>query len=202
MGGPTEDLVSDLAERVNAEEISVREAAQLATGVLIAGHETTANMISLSIAALLDHPDQLALLRDAEENEGPEGVAAAVEELMRISTSSRPASAASPSRTSRSAARPSAPVRASSSTWPRRTGTPVSSTTRTSWTCCAMRAHAWLRLGRHQCVGQQLARMELQIVLPTLFRRIPSLRLAVPVEQLPFKHDALAYGIYQLPVTW
>jgi cytochrome P450 len=51
-------------------------------------------------------------------------------------------------------------------------------------------------------VGQQLARMELQIVLPTLFRRVPTLRLAVPVEQLPFKHDALAYGIYELPVTW
>jgi cytochrome P450 len=60
-------LVSDLAERVNAEEISVREAAQLATGVLIAGHETTANMLSLSVAALLEHPDQLALLRNAED---------------------------------------------------------------------------------------------------------------------------------------
>lgn len=63
---PTEDLVGDLAERVNAEELSVREAAQLATGVLIAGHETTANMISLAIVALLEHPDQLALLRDTE----------------------------------------------------------------------------------------------------------------------------------------
>jgi cytochrome P450 len=51
-------------------------------------------------------------------------------------------------------------------------------------------------------VGQQLARMELQIVLPTLFRRIPTLRLAVPPDDLPFKHDSLAYGIYELPVTW
>src|SRR6201996_5699715 len=64
---PSEDLVSDLAERVNAEELSVREAAQLATGVLIAGHETTANMLSLSVAALLEHPDQLALMRDADD---------------------------------------------------------------------------------------------------------------------------------------
>jgi hypothetical protein len=39
-------------------------------------------------------------------------------------------------------------------------------------------------------------------VLHTLFRRIPTLRLAVPMDQLPFKHDALAYGIYELPVTW
>jgi cytochrome P450 len=56
--------------------------------------------------------------------------------------------------------------------------------------------------GRHQCVGQQLARAELQIVLPTLFRRIPTLRLAVSVDEVPFKHDRLAYGVYELPVTW
>jgi cytochrome P450 len=44
--------------------------------------------------------------------------------------------------------------------------------------------------------------MELQIVLHTLLRRIPTLRLAVPIDELPFKHDALAYGIYELPVAW
>src|SRR6201996_6197014 len=80
MGSPSEDLVSDLAERVNAEEISVREATQLALGVLIAGHETTANMISLSIAALLEHPDQRQVLCD---NDDPKVIATAVEELMR-----------------------------------------------------------------------------------------------------------------------
>ena len=51
-------------------------------------------------------------------------------------------------------------------------------------------------------MGQQLARMELQIVLPTLFRRIPALRLAVPIDELPCKHDPRAYGLYELPVTW
>ena len=62
--------------------------------------------------------------------------------------------------------------------------------------------HVAFGYGRHQCVGQQLARMELQIVLPTLFKRIPDLELAVPMTDLPFKHDALAYGLYELPVTW
>jgi cytochrome P450 len=62
--------------------------------------------------------------------------------------------------------------------------------------------HVGFGYGRHQCVGQQLARMELQIVLHTLLRRIPTLRLAVPIDELPFKHDALAYGIYELPVRW
>ena len=80
MDDPGENLVSDLAERVKVGEITDREAAQLATGVLIAGHETTAGQIAVSVVALLEHPDQLALLRDAED---PKVVAAAVEELMR-----------------------------------------------------------------------------------------------------------------------
>ena len=62
--------------------------------------------------------------------------------------------------------------------------------------------HVGFGYGRHQCVGQQLARMELQIVLRTLLRRIPALRLAAPIADPPFKHDALAYGLYELPVTW
>jgi cytochrome P450 len=56
--------------------------------------------------------------------------------------------------------------------------------------------------GRHQCVGQQLARAELQIVFHTLLRRIPTMRLAIPFDEVPFKHDRLAYGVYELPVTW
>ncbi|KKD06304.1 hypothetical protein TN53_19260 [Streptomyces sp. WM6386] len=56
--------------------------------------------------------------------------------------------------------------------------------------------------GPHQCVGQQLARVELHVVFSTLFRRIPTLRLAVDVSELKFKEDSQAYGIYELPVTW
>src|SRR6201993_5017065 len=67
METPAEDAVSDLAERVKAGEIDVREAAQLGTGLLIAGHETTANMIGLGVLALLEHPDQLAVIRDTED---------------------------------------------------------------------------------------------------------------------------------------
>src|ERR1700731_924944 len=52
------DAVSDLAERVKAAELSVKEAAQLGTGLLIAGHETTANMIGLGVLALLQYPEQ------------------------------------------------------------------------------------------------------------------------------------------------
>lgn len=200
MQDPSEDLVSDLAERVNAEELSVREAAQLSTGVLIAGHETTANMISLSVAALLDHPDQLELLRDSDD---PKFIANAVEELMRylsiIQTGQRRIAledievGGETIRAGEGIILDVAPANWDTRQFPdpdrlelRREDGP----------------HVGFGYGRHQCVGQQLARMELQIVLPTLLRRIPTMRLAVPSQDLPFKHDALAYGLYELPVTW
>src|SRR5271170_12317 len=200
MEDPTEDLVGDLAERVNAEELSVREAAQLATGVLIAGHETTANMISLAIVALLEHPGQLALLRDTDD---PKFIAAAVEELMRylsiIQTGQRRIAiedievGGETIRAGEGIILDVAPANWDTRQFPdpdrldlnREDG-----------------PHVGFGYGRHQCVGQQLARMELQIVLPTLLRRIPTLRLAVPRDELPFKHDALAYGLYELPVVW
>ena len=178
MENPTEDLVGDLAERVNAEELSVREAAQLATGVLIAGHETTANMISLAIVALLEHPDQLALLRDTDD---PKVIATAVEELMRylsiIQTGQRRIAIEDIEigdeviRAGEGIILDVPPANWDARRYPnpdqldlQREDNP----------------HVGFGYGRHQCVGQQLARMELQIVLHTLLRRIPTLRLAVP----------------------
>ncbi len=200
MEDPTEDLVGDLAERVNAEELSVREAAQLATGVLIAGHETTANMISLAIVALLEHPDQLALLRDTDDQKA---IATAVEELMRylsiIQTGQRRVAiedidiAGEVIRAGEGIILDIPPAN-----WDSRQFADADQLDLQRQD----NAHVGFGYGRHQCVGQQLARMELQIVLHTLLRRIPTLRLASPVEQLPFKHDALAYGLYELPVTW
>uniref|UniRef100_UPI0016615645 cytochrome P450 n=1 Tax=Nonomuraea sp. SYSU D8015 TaxID=2593644 RepID=UPI0016615645 len=64
------------------------------------------------------------------------------------------------------------------------------------------RHHVAFGYGVHQCLGQNLARAELEIAFSTLFRRIPTLRVAVPVDDLPYKHGNLAYGIHELPVTW
>jgi cytochrome P450 len=193
-------LAKYIANLVNAEEISVREATQLALGVLIAGHETTANMISLSIAALLEHPDQRALLRDADD---PKVIATAVEELMRylsiIQTGQRRIAVedievgGQTIRAGEGIILDVAPAN-----WdPRQFPNPDR--------LDLLREdgpHVGFGYGRHQCVGQQLARMELQIVLPALLRRVPTLRLAVPLDDLPFKHDTLAYGVYELPVIW
>ena len=54
----------------------------------------------------------------------------------------------------------------------------------------------------HQCIGQNLARAELQIALSTLVRRLPGLRLAVPAEQLRFMNDQEIYGMHELPIAW
>ena len=56
--------------------------------------------------------------------------------------------------------------------------------------------------GPHQCLGQSLARAELDIVYRTLFTRLPGLRLAGPLADLPVKDDGFVYGLYELPVTW
>jgi cytochrome P450 len=64
------------------------------------------------------------------------------------------------------------------------------------------RQHMAFGFGPHQCVGQQLARAEMVIAFRTLFQRIPTLKLAVDIDEIPFKNDRLAYGVYELPVTW
>ena len=199
-GEGTEDAVSDLAERVNAGEISVKEAAQLGTGLLIAGHETTANMIGIGVLALLDNPEQAALLRDSDD---PRFIANAVEELMRylsiIQNGQRRIAiedieiGGETIRAGEGIILDLAPANWDAAAYPEPDKLDL-----------ARDAGQQLGFGygRHQCVGQQLARAELQIVFHTLLRRIPTLKLAVPFDEVPFKHDRLAYGVYELPVTW
>jgi cytochrome P450 len=62
--------------------------------------------------------------------------------------------------------------------------------------------HMSFGFGIHRCLGQGLARIELQIVFRKLFERFPNLRLAEPFETLPFKYDSQIYGLYRLPVAW
>jgi cytochrome P450 len=201
MENPAEDAVSDLAERVKAGELSVKEAAQLGTGLLIAGHETTANMIGLGALALLENPDQAAVLRDTDD---PNVIANAVEELLRylsiIQNGQRRVAmedieiAGEVIRAGEGIIIDNAPANWDASEF--------SEPDRLYLHRSGAGQHIAFGYGRHQCVGQQLARAELQIVFHTLLRRIPTLELAVPIEDVPLKHDRLAYGVYELPVTW
>jgi cytochrome P450 len=201
MENPAEDAVSDLAERVKAGELSVKEAAQLGTGLLIAGHETTANMIGLGALALLQYPEQAAVLRDTDD---PKVIANAVEELLRylsIIQNGQRRIAAEDIEIAGEVIRAGEGI--------------IIDLAPANWDANAFAEperlylhrsgagqHVAFGYGRHQCVGQQLARAELQIVFHTLLRRIPTLELAVPIEDVPLKHDRLAYGVYELPVTW
>ncbi|MDT7754587.1 MAG: hypothetical protein QOH27_485 [Mycobacterium sp.] len=199
-GEGTEDAVSDLAERVTAGEISVKEAAQLGTGLLIAGHETTANMIGIGVLALLENPEQAALLRDSDD---PKFIANAAEELMRylsiIQNGQRRIAiedidiGGETIRGGEGIIIDLAPANWDANAYPE--------PDKVDFTRDAGQELGF-GFGRHQCVGQQLARAELQIVFQTLLRRIPTLQLAIPLDAVPFKHDRLAYGVYELPVTW
>jgi cytochrome P450 len=201
MESPAEDAVSDLAERVKAGELSIKEAAQLGTGLLIAGHETTANMIGLGVLALLRYPDQAAVLRETDD---PKVVANAVEELLRylsiIQNGQRRVAAEDIDIAGEVIrAGDGIIIDLAPANWDAQE---FAEPDRLYLHRSGAGQHVAFGYGRHQCVGQQLARAELQIVFHTLFRRIPALELAVPIDEIPFKHDRLAYGVYELPVTW
>jgi cytochrome P450 monooxygenase len=64
------------------------------------------------------------------------------------------------------------------------------------------RHHVAFGYGVHQCLGQNLVRIEMETAYRRLFERIPGLRLAVPAEELPFKYDGVLCGLHALPVRW
>ncbi len=66
----------------------------------------------------------------------------------------------------------------------------------------AENSHLAFGHGIHQCIGHNLARTEVRIALPALLRRFPKLRLAVPREELRMRDAMHIYGPHRLPVTW
>jgi len=64
------------------------------------------------------------------------------------------------------------------------------------------RGHLGFGYGVHQCIGQNLARVEMQVAFATLARRLPGLRLAAAPDELRFKGESDIYGLKALPVTW
>jgi cytochrome P450 len=197
---PADDLLSGLATRVRAGELTRTEAAQMGVLLLIAGHETTANMIALGTLALLEHPDQLALLRDGAD---PALVASAVEELLRylnITHNGRRRLALEDIEIAGETIHAGEGLIMANDV-ANRDPAIFPDGDRLDLTRDAHR-HVAFGFGVHQCLGQPLARLELQVVYSTLYRRIPTLALATDVEKIPFKHDGSVYGVYELPVTW
>ncbi|WP_405907190.1 cytochrome P450 [Streptomyces sp. NBC_00828] len=196
---PGEDLLSDIAARMRAGDLTRMEASLLGVLLLGAGHETSANMIALGVLALLEHPDQLAVVRDTDD---PKVIANATEELLRYLTVVHSGQrrlaledieiGGQIVRAGEGVIIPGATGNWEAGHFP---GPERLDVTRDA------RRHMAFGFGIHQCLGQPLARLELQIAYRTLFRRIPELRLAVGLEKVPFK-DGIVYGVHELPVTW
>jgi cytochrome P450 len=196
---PGDDLLSrQIAQQRQEGTLDHAGLVSMAFLLLTAGHETTANMISLGVTGLLTHPGQLALIT-ADPGKTP----MATEELLRYFTIadtvvSRVATEDVQIGDVTIRAGEGVVVSGLSANWdPAEFENPADLNVERG-----ARHHLAFGFGPHQCLGQNLARMELQIVFDTLFRRIPTLRLAAPVEDLPFKADAIIYGLDELPVTW
>ncbi|MFJ7998631.1 cytochrome P450 [Streptomyces sp. NPDC096310] len=197
---PGDDVLSEMGGRVKAGEMSRTEAVHMGVAMLIAGHETTATMISLGTLALLQHPDQLALLRETDE---PKVVANAVDEVLRyltiVQTGVRRVAKAD-------IEIGGVVIKAGdgmifdlhAANWDPEA---FPEAQRLDLTRPA-RTHQAFGYGPHQCLGQNLARLELQVVYSTLYRRIPTLRLDAPIEELEFDHTGTTYGVHSLPVAW
>jgi cytochrome P450 len=201
LADPGDDLLSRLAtERVRTGELTRHDLAAVGRLLLVAGHETTANMIALGTLALLQHPAQIAALRDSQD---PALVAGAVEELLRylsIVHSGRRRLALADIEIGGQVVRAGEGLimandiaNRDESVFPGAGRLDVHRDAR---------QHVAFGFGVHQCLGQPLARVELQVVYSTLYRRVPTLTLAADLREIPFKHDGLVYGVYELPVTW
>jgi len=198
---PDDALISRLIREYLPTGELTRETIAMNSFILLnAGHETTANMIGLGTLALLENPDTLARVRDTDD---PKVISGAVEELLRYLTIVH-------SLVARVAKEDieigDTLVRAGEGlimNLPAANRDPAFlddpdtlDIDRNS------RGHMAFGHGVHQCLGQTLARAELEIALPTLLRRLPNLRLAVPIEQIRFRGDMSIYGVHELPVVW
>ncbi|MFC4375627.1 cytochrome P450 [Nocardia halotolerans] len=191
---PGDDILSDLARD---PDLDIEELVGIAFLLLLAGHETTANMLALGTFALLEHPEQAAALRA-----DPELVPDAVDELLRylsvadifyryatedIELCGETIGKGSTVVVSLLAANRD----------PARFHDPD-----TLDVYRRARGHTAFGHGVHQCLGQQLARIEMRAGFTGLLRRFPTLELAVAANAVPLRTDMNIYGVHELPVTW
>ncbi|MEH1098098.1 cytochrome P450 [Micromonospora sp. CPCC 205561] len=197
---PTDDLLGAMVRARDADDrLAEEEVVRLAAGLLAAGHETTVTQIPNFVYVLLTHPDEWERLT-AE----PSLVPAAVEELMRFvplgASSAFARYALEDVELGGVLVHAGEPVVVSIAS-ANRDETVFPEPDRLDLTRQA-NPHLGFGHGVHHCVGAQLARMELQVVLETLIGRTPNLRLAVPESELPWKSGLLVRGLLALPVSW
>jgi cytochrome P450 PksS len=197
-GSPRGDLVSALTRAEEAgDKLSEDEVVAMVGLLLVAGHETTVNLIGNSMLALLEHPDQMEKLRN-----NPTLINLAVEEFLRYSS----------------------PVEMATERFAREDLTIAGVTICRGEMVFAVIAsanrderqfpnpdtlditrepnrHLAFGLGNHFCLGAPLARLEAEIAITTLIRRYPHLRIAVPTSSLRWRSGLLLRGLESLPVS-
>ena len=195
---PDDGLISGLLEaNEDGDSLSDDEVIAMIFLLMLAGHDTTANLIGSSAVALMEHPDQAERWRDE-----PELTTSAVEELLRFTTPV-------PCGTARTLLED---VSIEGTTMPK--GSKVMgmiiSANRDEAVFDGPDAldlgrdpnrHLTFAFGKHFCLGNQLARLEGQIAIGALVRRFPHMRLAVPRDRLEYKPVQALRGFRALPVT-
>ncbi len=189
---PQDDLITGLVQVEEAgDKLDPQELISMVFLLLVAGHETTVNLLGNGMLALLQHPDQKQMLK-----QNPDLIRTAVDELLRFD----------------------GPVGVSTMRWaledvefhgqmvvasllaanrdPSAFENPdMLDITRTP------NKHLAFGNGIHYCVGAPLARMEGAVAFNTLLKRLPNLALAVDSDQLEWNKTILLHGMKSMPVT-
>ncbi|MBD0671375.1 cytochrome P450 [Streptomyces sp. CBMA156] len=191
---PTDDVLSDLTD----SDLTDEELKGISLILLAAGLDTTANMLALGTFALLRNPEQLAALRA-----DPSLTGRAVEELLRYLSVAKTFMRTAledvelGGRTVRAGERLILSYNTANRDPDRFPDPHALDLHRQNG------GHLAFGHGIHQCLGQQLARVEMQVAFPALLDRFPTLRLAVPPEDVALRPEiADIYGVKSLPVTW
>jgi cytochrome P450 len=195
-----DDLLSALiTARDEHDKLSEGELVEMCITLLTAGHETTASQIPNMVYVLLRRPAALDQLRDK-----PELIPAAVEELMRWIPLTDGATFARYAKEDTEvggvlvrAGEPVLAVLVAANRDPSVFPEPDE----IDFTRAEL-PHVGFGHGVHHCLGAPLARLELQVALSTLLRRLPGLRLAVPEDEVPWKPGRLVRAPLHLPVAW
>lgn len=187
-----------VAEQVRPGHLSREGAAGMGAALLVAGHHTTASMISVGLLVLLQNPQQLAALKADRTLIGD-----TVEELLRyvsIAHHHVPRAALEDVEVGGQLIRAGEGV---ISSIPAANRDPeVFPDPETFDIHNNARMHLAFGFGAHQCIGQALARLEMEIAFDTLLRRLPDLQLAIPANDIQFNFDDMIWGVKSLPVTW
>jgi cytochrome P450 len=194
---PGEDILGMLV-REHGAELTDDELIGVAGLLLLAGHETTSNMLGLGSLALLRHPDQLTAVRDDPDAAGP-----AVEELLRwlsivhsaipritttdVEVAGMPIPAGQLVLVSLPSGNRDPDFIDSAEILDIRRGAP---------------GHLAFGHGVHHCLGAPLARMEMRIAFPALLRRFPMLAVGEDFADVQFRSFHFIYGLKSLEVTW